>query len=242
MHLSICRCFALSIIITVFIHSPTFAANLAGVMGPNVKPGHQSVQLRVAMSPSEVSGMDDHWAYLLHYQKALNKQWQARLVTAFSDKGDFQYNFSRLEILWNLRDKNQGMWSTGLRFDIRQRRGTKPEEVAMLWANEWHLAEQLRVRAVVRAASDFNGATTGQPKLFTRMEISKPFSGIRYGLELFNNYGRLSNLDMTDQHKHQLGPSMVGKVAGFKYHVRYLAGIGRGAPEHDFLVRFTKAF
>ena len=227
---------------TLLFASSVQAGNLGAPTGPNITHGDRSFQVRMALAPGDTSLDEDTYAYALMYQHAFTDSVRGRIVTAFKDTNSFAYNYSRLEMLVNLRDKSQGMWSTALRFDLRQRRGSKPEEFAVVWANEWKLQNQYRLRAALKGASDFNGAPTGQLKLSSNMGFSKKMDGYRLGLEMFNTYGSLSNLDNSGQMKHQVGPGISGKLGEFKYHARYLAGVGRAAPEHDFMVRFMYAF
>ena len=237
-----CKMIPLAAASTLLFVSTVKAGNLGAPTGPNITPGDRSMQVRMALAPGDNSMEEDTYAYALMYQHAFTDSVRGRIVTAFKDTNSFEYNFSRLEMLVNLRDKSQGLWSTALRFDLRQRRGSKAEEFAVVWANEWKLPEQYRLRAALKGASDFNGAPTGQLKLSSNMGLSKKMAGYRLGLEMFNSYGRLSNLDNSGQMKHQVGPGISGKIGEFKYHARYLAGVGRAAPKHDFMVRFMYAF
>ena len=66
-------------------------------------------------------------------------------------------------------------------------------------------------------------------------------NGLTIGIEMFNDFGRFGDFGSFDNQGHQIGPMLGGKVDGFKYEVRYLAGVSDGARDHNFGLRFNKA-
>ena len=112
------------------------ASNTSGVHGPNVNPNDRSAQLRIALSPGDEDRQEDAWAYRFHYQHAFSDRLRGRVITQFRDRGDFQYDYLRAEMLYNFKKAEDGIWSSGVRFDIRTRRGSRPEEYAVHWTNQ----------------------------------------------------------------------------------------------------------
>jgi hypothetical protein len=223
----------------------SLASNTSGVHGPGVKANESSMQLRIALSPGDEDGQNDNWAYRLHYQHAFNDKIRGRLLLQYGDRGDFRYEYVRAEMLYNFKKQGENeIWSSGFRFDIRQRRSDNPELFAINWTNQWSLANGIRVRGILigkwQFGSDKADHGTG---IETRMSVSKKLdTGITVGIEMFNDLGRFGDFGDFNNQGHQIGPMIGGTVAGLKYEVRYLAGVSNGSRDHNFGLRFNKAF
>lgn len=81
------------------------ASNTSGVHGPGVKADDRSMQLRIALSPSDENGQQDNWAYRLHYQYAFNDEFRSRMILQYRDRGSVQYEYIRAELLYNFKKK-----------------------------------------------------------------------------------------------------------------------------------------
>jgi hypothetical protein len=222
-----------------------FASNTSGIHGPGVKEGEKSAQLRLALSPGDEDGQADIWAYRAHYQQAFNDKVRGRIILQYRDRGSLQYEYIRAEVLYNVKKKeNNGIWSSGVRFDVRQRRSDNPEEFAINWTNQWELSNGFRVRGILIGAWQFGSdkAASGT-KIETRLGVSKKIdSGLTLGVEMFNNYGKLGEFGSFNDQSHQIGPMIGGSIGGVKYQLRYLAGVTNGARDHNLGLRFNKSF
>jgi len=221
------------------------ASNTSGVHGPIVKADDRSMQLRLALSPSDENGEQDNWAYRLHYQHAFNDEFRGRMILQYRDRGSFQYEYIRGELLYNFKKKaNDGKWSSGVRFDIRQRRSDNPEMFAINWTNQWDLSNGIRVRGILIGAWEFGSdrASNGT-EVETRGSVTKKLEGgLTVGVEMFNDFGRVGDFGSFNNQSHQMGPMIGGSLGGLKYEVRYLAGMSNGSRDHNFGLRFNKAF
>jgi hypothetical protein len=221
------------------------ASNTSGVHGPGVKGDDRSMQLRLALSPSDEDGQIDNWAYRLHYQHSFNNRVRARVVVQYRDRDAFEYEYVRAEMLYNVKKKaTDGMWSSGIRFDVRQRRSDNPEEFAMHWTNQWDFKNGIRVRGIVLGSWEFGGDNAGSGTgIQTRSSVSKKLdNGITVGVEIFNDLGRIGSLGSFDSQGHQIGPMINGTIGSLKYEVRYLAGVSNGSRDHNFGFRINKSF
>jgi hypothetical protein len=224
---------------------PANAANTSGVHGPNVDADDRSLQLRIALSPSDEDDGQDNWGTRLHYQHAFNDRVRGRVILQYRDRGNFEYEYFRGELLYNFKKQApDGMWSSGVRLDARQRRSDNPEQVSLNWTNQWNLANGIRIRGVLIGAWEF-----GSPRAFsgteieTRSSISKKLeNGLRVGIEMFNEFGEIGDFGSFNDQSHQIGPMIGGSIGGLKYEMRYLAGISNGTRDHNFGLRFNKAF
>jgi hypothetical protein len=107
-------------------------ASTSGVHGPGVNKEDRSMQIRHGLSLADDSTQSDAWATRLHYQHSLNERWRLRGIIQYRDRGEMQYDYLRAEALYNFRKRpSNGIWSSGVRFDIRTRRGDRPEMFAI---------------------------------------------------------------------------------------------------------------
>jgi hypothetical protein len=59
---------------------------------------------------------------------------------------------------------------------------------------------------------------------------------------MFNEFGEIGDFGSFNDQSHQIGPMIGGSIGGLKYEMRYLAGISNGTRDHNFGLRFNKAF
>lgn len=222
-----------------------YASNTSGVHGPGVNEDDRSMELRIALSPGDEDGQADNWAYRLHYQHSLNDRVRGRVIVQYRDRGTLEYEYVRAEMLYNFKKKEaDGEWSSGVRFDVRQRRSDNPELFSMHWTNQWDLDNGIRIRGIVVGSWEFGSdrAFSGT-EIETRSSVTKKLdSGLTVGVEMFNDLGRFGDFGSFNNQGHQIGPMIGGKIGGFKYEARYLAGVSDGSRDHNFGLRFTKAF
>ena len=111
------------------------------------------MHLRLALSPGDEDGQEDNWAYRLHYQHAFNDELRGRVILQYRDRGSFQYEYIRAEMLYNFKKRiDDDTWSSAVRFDIRQRRSDNPEMFAVNWTNQWDLLNGIRIRGILIGA------------------------------------------------------------------------------------------
>lgn len=235
----------LALVFLLPLVSANLSANTSGVHGPNVNADDRSMQLRLAFSPADSGAMEDNWASRLHYQHAFSDRWRGRVILQVRDRGDFQYDYLRTELLYNFKKKNAAdIWSSGIRFDLRTRRGDRPEEFAVNWTNQWDLDNGIRVRGILIASNQFNSDSADSGiQLTSRASISgKLDNGLRIGMEMFNDYGKTGDFGGFNQQSHQIGPMIGGKIDAIKYEFRYLFGITGQGRDHNLGLRFNYAF
>lgn len=219
------------------------AANTSGVHGPVINPNDRSFMFRNSFVPGE-DGESDSSAIRLHYQQAMNESLRWRVISQFrSPDGEWEYDYLRAELLWYLTPDSDGAWDTAVRFDIRTRKGDRPETFAINWTNQWMLTPKWQLRGILIGGWDFGGNATGGTQLGTRASLMyKLDSGQKVGLEMFSEYGKLSDIGSWDEQEHQIGPAISGKFSDIKYQFGYLAGVSESADDHDFRIWFSKSF
>lgn len=241
--LNICRVLILATSFLVAT-SPTLA-NTSGVHGPNVKDGERSMQLRLALSPAD-NDETDNWASRLHYQHAINDYWRFRAIVQYRDRGSLTYDYLRAEALYNFKKREAGeRWSSGLRFDLRTRRGDRPEMVSVNWTNQWDLSDDWRLRAIAIVDREFGSSRASSGILFsTRFSATTKLThGLTVGLESFNEFGALSDISPSQQQSHQIGPVIGGSFGNdYKWEFRYLRGLTEEDRNSNFGFRINKSF
>lgn len=237
--------FLLLSVLGLLVASNAFATSTSGVHGPTVNPDDKSFMYRIAYSPGEDEG-PDRYAHRLHYQEAYNDRIRWRVISQFRDRGgdqSFELDYIRAELLWHFRPKQNDNWDSGVRFDIRSRKGSRPELFAINWTNQWQLSPKWRLRGIVIGGWNFGGTAVGGTTLETRSSLSyKLDNGHRVGVEMFNEFGRISDMGSFNDQDHAIGPVVSGKLGGLGYQLGYLAGVSNGASDHSFRLWFNKAF
>lgn len=95
---------------------------------------------RISFVPGE-DGANDKWAHQFHYQRAYNKKFRWRVITQFRERNnDFELDYVRAELLYYFKPKGDGIWDSGVRFDIRERKDSRPTKVGINWINQWTLS------------------------------------------------------------------------------------------------------
>lgn len=231
-----------SLVISTLLISNNALSNTSGVHGPNVKADERSLQWRIALSPSDSSDQEDNWASRLHYQHAFNSQLRGRIILQVRDRGSFDYEYIRGELLYNFKKATENdNWSSGVRLDVRQRRGSRPEEYALNWTNQWDLDDGYRLRAIMIAARQFGSDSAfNGTELETRSSISKKLdNGLRVGIEMFNEYGEIGEFGSFNSQTHQVGPMIGGKIDDIKWEFRWLMGVTARGRDNNLGLRFT---
>ena len=227
----------------MLISGQAYASSTSGIHGPGVDPTDRSVQVRLGFSPADTSSGQDFWAYRLHYQHSLNDKFRVRVVTQFRDRGRFEYDFARTEFLYQFVKANQSIWSSGIRLDVRTRRGSRAEDMTVHWTNQWDLSDNWQARGIILAGTQIgSNKTSSGTTLGTRFGLSKKLEQVRVGVELYNNLGRVGDFGSFNDQDHQFGPFVSGKIAGMTVSFRYLAGLSDGSRDHDFGLRFDRKF
>ena len=92
---------------------------------------------------------------------------------------------------------------------------------------------------------DVGEDATGGVSIETRAQLTYKFeNGQRFGLESFNNFGRMNDLNGFDTQSHTLGPVAKGAFfnTGLGYETAWRVGISDAAADHAVLFAISKKF
>jgi hypothetical protein len=217
-------------------------ANNSGVLGPNVDPDDRSIQFRTALELADNDSQSDLWAYRIHYQHSFNDTFRGRVLMQYRDINGFEYDFARAELLYNFKKRGFGeTWSSALRFDLRTRRGSRSEEFAINWANQWDFANSYRARAIIIVNKLLSNTNSRNDIVVqTRGSFSKKLeNGLRVGLQMLNVHGEVGDLPSLSEQALFIGPAISGSLGRFQYEFRYLNGITDVVRNNNFSLRVT---
>jgi hypothetical protein len=204
----------LVVVALMAIAPSAYAQNTSSVFSPTVDEGERGFEYRFTLVPDDDSGEAD-WRQRAHYQQAINGdlRWRVILQSRKSDDSDFDFDYARAELLWQLTpDGNR--WQSGLRFDARYRDGGRPEEVGVNWTNQFKIDDFWRARFILIGISEFGDDVDDGIALETRARISRKGVGpVRVGVELFSNYGLIDDMGSFDEQEHELGPIAIFPVS-----------------------------
>ncbi|GAA6183243.1 MULTISPECIES: hypothetical protein [Alteromonadaceae] len=220
------------------------ANNTSGVTGPIVKPNDQSFQFRAAYTPSE-DGEREQMVARMNVQKSISDSVRLRLVGQVRDTtGSYELDSISADLLWQFQHKEDGIWDSAVRFDIKTRKAHRSEGLSFKWTNRWSFAPKWALTQVLSFSWDIGGdnPATGT-YLESRTGITfKTDKNLSLGLSSFNQLGKIGDFGSTNQYSHQIGPSISGKVEGISYSVSYLAGVSSAARDNVFRIFIGKSF
>jgi len=220
--------------------SPGHAQNTSGVFSPVVDEGERSAQYRLGLDPES-----DALAQRFHYQQALNGELRWRFVGKFrrTDDSDVDYDFARLELLWQLTPDGQDHQS-GLRFEVRHRSDDRPGDIGLLWTNQWPLGNDWRLRLIADIGHQIGPGADDGFLLGGRAEVSRKLeAGPSVGLRLFSNYGSTDNFLGFDEQIHEIGPVASFDVGeDWSLLTSALFGLTDSSPDAQFKLWITRTF
>lgn len=189
-------------------------------------PFEKGIGYRFAFSPNN----EDFSQVGLHrfqYQQSFDEKSRWRLIAQVRDiNNTTQYDELRVQYLW-LIDKSQGQTrESAFRIDARTRRGSRPEQLALVWTNRWRFAENY----------SFTGAMIGNwqigdtAKTGTLVEVrlalqAKLANGGAIALQTFSDMGKLTNMGSFNQQRHSAGFMYSMRVNAVNLQIGYLKGI-----------------
>lgn len=209
--------------------SPVDADNTSGVFGPTVDEGHRSVQYRAGWDADSY-----RFAQRIHYQQAIDGdlRWRVIAQTRKTLDRDFDLDYVRGELLWQLSDIREG-WRHALRFDARIRSEGRPALVAINWANEFDMGDRWRARFIAITSAELGDGRSRGLDFETRASMSYRWRpGISLGAELFSEYGRIDDIPSVSRQSHQAGPTMSFSVGeGWQVYGGTLFGLTDATPD-----------
>ncbi|MDP5030602.1 MAG: hypothetical protein NWQ54_02270 [Paraglaciecola sp.] len=230
----------LGLFLSLFFFS-ALADNTGGVFGPVVNDGHRSFEYRIGIDPDNAAG-EVGFAHRIHYQQAINGDFQWRILAQArkTARSDNDFDFIQGELTWELQGTDT--YKTGLRFDLRYRDAGRADQFGVNWMHQFKLQDNWNARLVAMTSVQFGSNAADGVGLATRGSVWKKSNYGDIGVELYNSYGRTSDIQDFKDQNHAIGPFFqraVGKE-GWQVFAGVLFGITDKAADTDLRFRISK--
>jgi len=231
----------LTLALTFWCMSPSASAQLtSGVSGPEISEGKNAIGYRAAYDP-DTNGL----AQRVHVDHALNGRVMVRGVVQArkTETETADFDFLQAELRWQVTPDGAD-WASGLRIDARIRDNDRPGQVSVHWLNQVRLSDTLTSRfaviATVQTGSNRQSGTFVQTRGDLSWEIAPD---IDVGAELYNSYGRTSDILPFSEQSHLVGPfAALPLTDTLSLRTSALVGITSGSPDATFRVFLTQDF
>ncbi len=215
--------------------------NTAGVFGPVVSPGQESLEYRAGFDPDRSDLIQR-----LHYQRPIGDgddlRWRLVAQSRKTADGTLDFDFLQGELQWQLSDLAEG-WHQAVRFDARVASDDRPGLVAFSYTQDRKINAQWAVRGLFLTALFVGNDAPSGLDLQARAHLRyQPDPALTLGLEWFSFFGRSADLpDFKDQ-THQLGPFMGLRIgARWQLFASTLRGMTRGSDDWSFRLWLTRS-
>jgi hypothetical protein len=226
--------------VLLYVHAcPALAQTTSSVSSPLVTEGNRSLQLGLATGFAEDDAPTRNAARML-YDHALSGRTQLRAQASFDDRTSDGLAFSFLQLAWTqeITPEANRFWNSAIRTEVRFAEGSRPEQLAVNWFNQFNLGDGWRIRANGQVMGQSGDRARDGAFLQTRFQIGRQApNGFYAGVDMFNTYGSITALGQFDEQVHSAGP-MVGMRLSphFRVNAGALAGLSDAAPDAEFRV------
>ena len=234
--------------IAVLTLSDAAHASTSTVSGASVTKGQSSVEARMSYSANDEGGSnEDRVRARIHYDYGVTDFYAIRTIVAVDKRKGDNHEFDSLTIenRFQLLNKKRDGWDLGVRLNYTQKDGDKsPSEMRVQFIQDIPY-ENWSLRLNELFDHDVGEDATGGGSIETRAQLTYKFeNGQRFGLESFNNFGRMNDLNGFDNQSHTLGPVAKGAFfnTGLGYETAWRVGISDAAADHAVLFAISKKF
>jgi hypothetical protein len=157
------------------------------------------------------------------------------------DHDNWEHNYVTLENRFQLIERETHGWDGGFRFSYTQSDGDKsPNGVEFRLVSQVPFWQVWEWRQNTIFGHEVGPDATDGINFELRNQITRRFEAkgtglgpIRVGLEMFNDFGNLRQLQGYDAQDHQFGPVLAGNLShGFFYQIGYRYGISESGTAH----------
>jgi len=225
---------------TLWLSSPASAQLTSGISGPEITEGARSVGYRAAYDPDQ-NGL----AQRVHVDHALTGSFAVRGVIQArkTEARTVDFDYVQGELRWQATPDG-ARWASGLRLDVRLRDRGRPGQIALHWLNQVQLTDEVRARVSTIASMQTGSGRESGTFLQTRGELSRRLEGgVDIGAEIYNTYGRASDLLPLSEQSHLAGPFVsLPLTPSLTLRTSALVGLTSGSADATFRVFLTQGF
>ena len=205
------------------------------VTSPYVTKGELEVEWKGSVTHDDDNSEDDGaWEQAAEIAYGVTDRVQIELESKIKNKGD-EDNTSltavKLESKAQLTERGQYWVDVGVKgeYEFNTNDGADKVELKLVMAKDigqfTHMANLNLEREV---GSDADNETEAGLAWGSRYRYNQYFEP---GVELYSEFGPISDFNDTNDQEHLLGPVVYGKLGHVKYQVGYLAGLTDGSPD-----------
>jgi hypothetical protein len=216
------------------------AQNAGGVFPPTVNEGHKSAQYRITYNPDT-----EAMVQRVHYQQAANDDlmWRGVIQTRKTNDSDVDLDFVQGELFWDLGE-NGDFYRTGFRGDARIRSEGRPGLLGAHWMNLWQFNSDWQARFNVMTFKDIGNDARDGVFFLTRGQLMYSGApGATLGVEFYNSYGALDDINDFEDQTHQIGPTASFKVnKDWGIYTNALFGLTDASADTELRLWVTRGF
>ncbi len=217
---------------------PAHAQSLTGNVGSaGVSKGEQSVEARFGADEDGNAGSR------IHYDNAFTEWYQLRLIGAFSQPDDGDWDVSSLTVenwfQWSEEASDNSGFNGGVRFAYGFDQNGGPDEAEVRLTVTDKFADDWEWRANLIAEMETGNGSEGGVELEGRAQISRALNisalgtdDWRLGVEYFAEFGNSRDIPGLSGQAHQIGPVVkLGWQGGYFIQSAVRFGVTRGADD-----------
>ena len=220
------------------------------VSGASVTAGETSVEFRSGYAiDDERQSNDNRWQYRQHIDHGFNDLYALRLIVAQDDQRgqDIDYNGFTVENRFQLFNKTDHGWDGGFRISYTAQESSA-DSLGFKLIGQYNLKQGLSARHNINIGTDVgsnanNGIDFGvRSQIIQNINIAN-LSKSAVGIELFNDFGNLSEQSGFSSQDHQIGPVFKGSLKnGINFETGYRYGVSRASRDHLLKFGIAKSF
>ena len=240
-----------TLFLTLFALPAMAASPTSFVSGPGVTAGETSVEVRGGYSlDDERAGLDNRWQFREHVDHGFNDLYALRIIAAQNDRRgeDFEHSSISVENRFQIFNEAQDGFDGGFRISYGHNKGSTADNVGLnligqkKLMNSWTTRHNITLSHEVGSDAD-DGLSLGLRHQTMKTIAFEPLSAASIGIEMFNDFGNLSNQSGYSDQDHQIGPVFKGKFDnGISFETGYRLGVSRAARDHLFKLGVAKSF
>ena len=223
----------------------TFASPTSNTGGSTVTEGRLAIEGRVGFNNDDESASSDN---RLQFREVIDygftDYYALRLITVQNkrESEDLEHSSFRIENRFQLIERKDHGWDAGVRITYNSR-DSGPDEIEMRLVTQVPFGDGWQHRQNVFFEHDLGDDRNSGIGFESRSEVNKKIGDIRLGVEMFNDFGNLSEQSGYSAQEHEIGPVARGKLPESFYYIAGLRqGISRSAPDQTLKFTFGKSF
>lgn len=222
------------------------ASSIGSVHSPGVSKDQLEYGARLGYTlDDEAQSQDQRLRQRLHLDYGFT-DWYASRLLVIGDKREGD-NLELDNFTWENRfqffEKNEAGWDAGLRLSYTYKDGAKkPDNLAAKFSQRWR-GDAWEWRFNQSFGHEIGQDSESGLSFESRAQVTtKGPYGYRYGVESFNDFGKVKDLSGYSDQDHAFGPVVKGKFGpDIKFEAGYRFGISRSGNDHIFKIFLSRA-